>query len=97
MCASGLELRFARYHKVLLSLHVPLNQSTLHLNTSTGQVVEKFNRLDRGGTAPSPQWYNMYGAPEFADAGIVSAAVHVANGAFTREIDYVVSLLWCVL
>ena len=53
--------------------------------------MEKFNRLDRGGVSPSVQWYNMYGAPEFADAGIVSAAVHAANGAFSREIDWVVS------
>lgn len=64
-----------------------------------GQVVEKYNRLDRlPGCATDVQWYNMYGAPEFKNEKLLSnlkkgavAAVKAAQQTFGSEIDWVVS------
>lgn len=72
-----------------------------------GQVVERFNRLDRlPGCASDVQWYNMYGAPEFKNDKLLSnlkkGAVAVAKAAqqtFAGEIDWTVSAVsvWSTL
>jgi hypothetical protein len=65
-----------------------------------GQVVEKFNKLDRlPGCATDVQWYNMYGAPEFKNEKLLSnlkkgamAVAKAAQQTFAGEVDWAVRL-----